>query len=403
MLADTLAADDRRLPMGHWRRGLRDIDDAAFGRLIRYLYVHEIIAAGDGTVNMSATSRVVRDYVETRSRILKDPGDRAAIVGRGMLHNIGRAPRLMTEFYRSNSAVGVRGLLDSFKGQTIVRATVDYGPFKRQLKGKDEDTLLTALRESPDTIDLPRIAYTADAAAFYPQLAEMCDRDRAVVGLGETGEAWFVAEIDSKLEADAATAEFWCDRLEMAAANSGFERYQLWLIAREGFTDEALDILAERNAFGSSRRQTELLKRILNAPRPVDETIATEYSLTVEMGDEGEVLAARNFGEIAEKHGIAAKAATQIKTALIEALINADEHSLSPDRRVEIHFAVASEIITITVTNRGLRLTGHMLSQADAPSERRGWGLKLIQELMDEVRVEPTDDGTRLVMVKSFF
>jgi anti-sigma regulatory factor (Ser/Thr protein kinase) len=43
-----------------------------------------------------------------------------------------------------------------------------------------------------------------------------------------------------------------------------------------------------------------------------------------------------------------------------------------------------------------------MLSQDDGPSERRGWGLKLIRELMDEVRIEPTDDGTRLVMIKRF-
>jgi anti-sigma regulatory factor (Ser/Thr protein kinase) len=400
LLAETLSADGKRLPMHHWRRGLRDVNDAAFRRLIRHLHVEEVISAVDGIVSMSATPRVIRDYFYERARVLASPDKRAAIVGRAMVHNLNRAPRLMTEFYRSNAAVGVRGLLEMFAGQAIVRGAVDYGPFKRQLKGQDEDTVLAALRSATDTTDLPRIVYTADAVTFYPPLAELCDRDRSAVGVSESGEAWFAAEIDSKLEADAATAEFWCDRLEMAAVNSGFERYRIWLIAPEGFTDDALAILAEREAVGSSRRQAELLKELLS--RKPDEQVdtATNYEIAVEMGDEGEMIATRTFGEITDKHNIPAKAATQIKTALIEALINATEHSLSPDRRVDIVFAVAAEAITVTVTNRGLKLTDHMLSQTDAPSKRRGWGLKLIRQLMDEVRVEPTDDGTRLIMVK---
>jgi len=308
----------------------------------------------------------------------------------------------MTEFYRSNAAVGIRALLEMFPGQPIVRAAIDYGQFKRQLKGQDDAAVVETLRTSTDTIDLPRIVYTADAATFYSPLAELCDRDRSAVGLSESGEAWLTAEIDSKLEADAATAEFWCDRLEMAAVNSGFENYRIWLIAPEGFADDALDILAERRAYGSSRRQVELLRQLLSHRADDEPIAATNYEITVEMGEDGELIAARTFSEIADKHPIPTKAATQIKTALIEALINAAEHSLSPDRRVDIAFAVTPETMTITVTNRGLRLTNHMLSQTDAPSERRGWGLKLIHELMDDVRVEPTDDGTRLVMIKHF-
>jgi anti-sigma regulatory factor (Ser/Thr protein kinase) len=402
ILAETLATESKRLPMRNWRRALHDVDDAAFGRLIRHLHIEEAISAGDGTVNMSATSRVIRDYVASRAQILESPDKRAVIVGRALVHNVNRAPRLMTEFYRSSAAVGVRGLLEMFNDQAIVRAAIDYGPFKRQLKGQDDEAVIDALRTSTDTIDLPRIVYTADAATFYPPLRELSDRDRSAVGLSESGDAWFTAEIDSKLEADTATAEFWCDRLEMAAVNAGFENYRIWLIAPEGFTDEALDILTARNAYGSSRRQVELLRQLLSTRADDEAVAATNYEITVEMGENGELMAARTFSEIADKHSIPNKAATQIKTALIEAMINAAEHSLSPDRRVDIAFAVTTNMITITVTNRGLRLTNHMLSQTDAPSERRGWGLKLIRQLMDDVRVEPTDDGTRLVMVKHF-
>jgi anti-sigma regulatory factor (Ser/Thr protein kinase) len=38
---------------------------------------------------------------------------------------------------------------------------------------------------------------------------------------------------------------------------------------------------------------------------------------------------------------------------------------------------------------------------ADEPDEgRRGWGLKLMRRLMDEVSIEDVDDGTRIVMTK---
>jgi anti-sigma regulatory factor (Ser/Thr protein kinase) len=36
----------------------------------------------------------------------------------------------------------------------------------------------------------------------------------------------------------------------------------------------------------------------------------------------------------------------------------------------------------------------------EAAKERRGWGLKLIKSLMDEVEFERVDDGTRLRMTK---
>ncbi|MBV9242853.1 MAG: ATP-binding protein [Acidobacteria bacterium] len=402
LLGENLRADARRLPMRHWRRSMSDLDDAPFSRLIRHLHVEEVISAGDGTVNMAATSRVIRDFVKARSAVLAAPDKRAITVGRSMLHHTARAPRLMTEFYRSNAAIGVRELLGMFSGQSVAKAVIDYALFKAKFKGQEDAAISDALRATAESLDLPSIIYTADAAAYYPPILELCDRDRAAVGLAESGEAWLVAEIDSKLEADAATADFWCDRMEMAAVNSGIEAYSIWLIAPEGFSDGASAILSERNAHGSSRKQAELLRLLLHSEPATDADAVTNYEITVAMGEAGEMIAARTVGEIAEKHNIPAKTAAQIKTALVEAMINAAEHSLSPDQRIELSFQVTSDTITITVRNRGLKLTNHMLSQIEGPSERRGWGLKLIRDLMDEVRVEPTDDGTMFVMVKRF-
>ncbi|MCV5473471.1 ATP-binding protein, partial [Escherichia coli] len=56
---------------------------------------------------------------------------------------------------------------------------------------------------------------------------------------------------------------------------------------------------------------------------------------------------------------------------------------------------------TVTISNRGIRLAD--VSPAANGSERakrRGWGLELMRRLMDEVRIEETDDGTRIRMTK---
>ena len=191
----------------------------------------------------------------------------------------------------------------------------------------------------------------------------------------------------------------------MAAVNSGFHRYQLWLIAPEGFTDEALDILArKRDAVGSSRRQTELLRHLLSTPLPASEDIATEYSLTVEMGDEGEMIAARNFGEIAEKHGIAAKsghadARHQPLRRGVDQRGRTQLESGSPRRAAFRRDVRDHNDHRHRIAGYG-SLTTCFSQEAGTIRASDGWGLKLIQELMDEVSVEPTDDGTRLVMIK---
>ncbi|HMJ26506.1 MAG TPA: ATP-binding protein, partial [Pyrinomonadaceae bacterium] len=99
----------------------------------------------------------------------------------------------------------------------------------------------------------------------------------------------------------------------------------------------------------------------------------------------------------------------QIKTALIEACINATEHSLSPDRKIYQRFRVESDKLVVTVASRGVvpaSLAGRNGEQVEGKDQkedsksRRGWGLKLIKTLMDEVEFERVDDGTQLRMTK---
>ena len=217
---------------------------------------------------------------------------------------------------------------------------------------------------------------------------------------------WVAAQIDSKLEASRELTEEWCHRLTALARECGFGRVRLWLVAREGFSPEACELLNERDAYGSSRQQVELLTaRITSEARALAESRPDEYEMVIPMGADTELIAAHTVEQIARRVNFGPEAINQIKTALVEACINATEHSLSPDRKIYQRFRVDNDKLVVTVASRGVvpanvaGQNGEGGSQLEGQS-RRGWGLKLIRTLMDEVEFERVDDGTQLRMTK---
>jgi serine/threonine-protein kinase RsbW len=119
-------------------------------------------------------------------------------------------------------------------------------------------------------------------------------------------------------------------------------------------------------------------------------------------------LAANTVEQIARRLTFTPEAINQIKTAIVEACINASEHSYSPDRKIYQRFRLESDRLVVTISSRGVVPTniGGNVAQSenhetvDVGEERRGWGLKLIRSLMDEVEFERVDEGTRLRMTK---
>ena len=117
-------------------------------------------------------------------------------------------------------------------------------------------------------------------------------------------------------------------------------------------------------------------------------------------------LAATKTAEVVAKHmGLDEEKSAEISMALIEATINAFEHSNSNTGNVEIHFIIQGDTLLITVTDKG---KGFDKSKVKIPKIeeklssdfKRGWGLQLIQELMDTVKYESSEEGTTVTMTK---
>ena len=402
LLQESYGSERHRLPIGRWRESL-ELDDTEFRRLIDSLHFNEIVNSDGATVAVDAGDVLLKDYIGSKNELGSNERPRALVVGESMANYIKRAPKLMAGFYRRNAALGLLELMRSFAGQQISTAVIDYAVYKNELKGLPQDIALIAAKEDTSRLNMPRCVFAAHTSAYYPLLDEICEPERSATAIcldGSNEIAWIAAEIDSKLEAGPDIADFWCDRLEMVAASCNFENYRIWLVATEGFDTDAMASLEARGAIGSSRAQAEMLKDLLAEGGNLNAAPASDvYEFIVPMGHDTEMIAAHTIEDIARRHDYPPKAINQIKTALVEACINASEHSLSPDRRIHQKFTVNDRKIEITVANRGVRLSEKPAPAADEAS-RRGWGLKLIRSLMDEVDFEATDDGTIIRMAK---
>ena len=408
LLYDANTVEREKTPIEFWKQR-SGLNNKRFYQVVNNLNFEEIVRVSSNLIEAMAENEVLKDYIEARFRleILHEP--RVLVVAESLVKFLKRAPDTMAKFYRRNSAIGLRELLSVFNCQETPKALLDYQIFRQRYKGAEDAEILEHIRENTEKIVLPQIVYTAHTVSFYQPISQVTDTERSAVALGfeqskytdENEIVWISAEIDSKLEASKELAEFWCDRLEMVALMCNFKNYKIWLVAPEGFSPEGLEVLNQRKAFGSSKKQIDLLVKFLDAESILSEKVKpNEYEMIVPMGEDTELIAAHAVEEIARRHSFEPKAINQIKTALVEAFINAEEHSLSPDRKIYQKFTVEDDKIVITISNRGLRFDDKKSVEIMPDEGRRGWGLKLMKTLMDDVKFEQVDNGTRISMTK---
>ena len=117
-------------------------------------------------------------------------------------------------------------------------------------------------------------------------------------------------------------------------------------------------------------------------------------------------LAASQTAEVVAKHmNLDEEKRGEISMALIEACINAFEHSKTEEKEIEIRFIIEHDSLIIKVTDRGVGFDQNKVEIPKIESKlseerKRGWGLQFIKELMDTVEFESTEEGTTVTMTK---
>ena len=137
-------------------------------------------------------------------------------------------------------------------------------------------------------------------------------------------------------------------------------------------------------------------------------TADRQMELTLPMVPDIEIAAARAVGNLAREMGMSPEHVDEMMHAVIEACINAREHSGCTDNRIYLRFAGTSSNdgsrIDIWVTDHGKGFDpqeARSRRQVPGTPHKRGRGLQLIELHMDEVDISTTQNGgTTIHMVK---
>ena len=414
LLWEAAAGEDQISSFEVWRKRLHtsagELED-----VLHRLHVQEFVNWDGITVEAGTGPQAWKDYLKIRYRLDVSGDPRALVVADALTDALKRAPHTMARHYKQIARVSLRELVSGFNTQRVPAVLFDNEQFSRKFKGLEPERITSDLDAETELFKLPQTVHLANCVAFNTDMRQISEDERCLVAHtfeeGSYSDAqqvvWLVADVESKLEVDVDVTQSWCERFETLASRFGFTRFKIWLISNEGFTDEANRLLARRKAFGSSRQQLELLAARIETPiaAVLHPSEANEFLMVVPMGEDNELIAAHTAEQIAKRLTFKPEAINQIKTAVVEACINASEHSFSPDRKIYQRFRVESDRLVVTISSRGVvptNLNGASPrpDTTEAAEERRGWGLKLIRTLMDEVEFERVDDGTSLRMTK---
>lgn len=134
-----------------------------------------------------------------------------------------------------------------------------------------------------------------------------------------------------------------------------------------------------------------------------------KVTLALPMVPEMEIEASKTAMAIAESMRMSPDRIDEVRMAVVEACINALEHSRSSDKEVFVTFEVLGdqdpETLRITVQDTGVGFAPEgveepLIEEKLKSRRKRGWGLKIIRGLMDEVEIHSGTEGTTVVMSK---
>lgn len=282
-------------------------------------------------------------------------------------------------------------------------------------------------------------------------------------------ETWLILDFSASPSLTSPEIDQALERVRAIKEQLGAGRYSLWIIAGERISPEAQEQIRLMDCFCSDREQLKMLvdhlrptpprkppeqqrpasgrvdrlaaldeikkklsamsaeekdepidtvtraREAAKATRPRQQVIdASEANvlpekevnrMTLPARNDSEMIAAVAVEKIAIHAGFPAAEAGKVKTAVLEGVLNAIEHSANEEKPILLEVRLTPEQLEVLIENEGESFDPLAVESPDPRAKlksknKRGWGMKLMRRFMDEVGYEPCAHGTRLKMTK---
>lgn len=119
-----------------------------------------------------------------------------------------------------------------------------------------------------------------------------------------------------------------------------------------------------------------------------------------------ELVAIQGLEKLGEHFGISEDKIGEARVLVTEAIINGLEHSGGENPYVNVEFTMTKEKLTILVTDYGKGFDPNSVPNPEIESKlgsthKRGWGLKLMKSMSDDLIIESKPTGTKISIIKS--
>lgn len=119
-----------------------------------------------------------------------------------------------------------------------------------------------------------------------------------------------------------------------------------------------------------------------------------------------ELVALESLEKIGKHFGIAEDKIGESKILITEAVINGLEHSGEKRPYVNVKLTMSKEKLIIIVEDFGKGFDQSKIQEPDIKSKlksnnKRGWGLKLLKSLSDDLIIDSNENGTKITIIKN--
>jgi anti-sigma regulatory factor (Ser/Thr protein kinase) len=269
-----------------------------------------------------------------------------------------------------------------------------------------------SVRENPEDADFwnayikeimeggPALLWSSVLKEFFPDLE--LRRIALVIchKIYHTSEPLSCRRIASSCALTEAQAEAVTRTLYLAGIIRG--EFGVFRPAEDSVLRDILDLFYMREILSKSPHdlEREFLDKLLPQKAEV-----VRFELTLPMTREAELVAAQCLDQIGKNLHLSQDAIGQLQIAVIEACINAMEHSRGTERKIYVSVIADANRLEVSIESTGqefiVQETGEPFRDREATKTGgRGWGLKLMKRFADDVRFEKTARGMKTVLIK---